>query len=118
MRIRLADRSIRLVAQERSLSRRADTHLNVDPRSRLRWELYEIFFEIMRSGSGVFESRRRHHQRHSSRTIKAMHGRKKSDLPQTKEEKDAVQSKISNYKKASGPIAAEEQGTSKKVQLR
>lgn len=31
-----------------------------------------------------------------------MHGRKKSDLPQTKEEKDAVQSKISNYKKASG----------------
>lgn len=35
-----------------------------------------------------------------------MHGRKKSDLPQTKEEKDAVQSKISNYKKASGPTAA------------
>ena len=32
----------------------------------------------------------------------AMHGRKKSDLPQTKEEKDAVQAKISNYKKASG----------------
>ncbi|CAM9190415.1 unnamed protein product [Scytosiphon promiscuus] len=30
-----------------------------------------------------------------------MHGRKKSDLPQTKEEKDAVNTKISNYKKAS-----------------
>lgn len=30
-----------------------------------------------------------------------MHGRKKSDLPQTKEEKDAVNAKISNYKKAS-----------------
>lgn len=30
-----------------------------------------------------------------------MHGRKKSDLPQTKEEKDAVRAKISNYKKAS-----------------
>ncbi|CAM9297573.1 unnamed protein product [Ectocarpus sp. 8 AP-2014] len=29
-----------------------------------------------------------------------MHGRKKSDLPQTKEEKDAVRAKISNYKKA------------------
>lgn len=28
-----------------------------------------------------------------------MHGRKKSDLPQTKEEKDAVQAKISNYMK-------------------
>lgn len=33
--------------------------------------------------------------------LRAMHGRKKSDLPQTKEEKDAVQAKISNYKKAS-----------------
>lgn len=31
-----------------------------------------------------------------------MHGRKKSDLPQTKEEKDAIQAKISNYKKV-GP---------------
>lgn len=31
-----------------------------------------------------------------------MHGRKKSDLPQTKEEKDAVEAKISKYKKASG----------------
>lgn len=31
----------------------------------------------------------------------AMHGRKKSDLPQTKEEKDAIQAKISNYKKVS-----------------
>ncbi len=30
-----------------------------------------------------------------------MHGRKKSDLPQTKEEKDAVQAKISNYNKVS-----------------
>lgn len=34
-----------------------------------------------------------------------MHGRKKSDLPQTKEEKDAVQAKISNYKKASRTFA-------------
>ena len=34
-----------------------------------------------------------------------MHGRKKSDLPQTKEEKDAVQAKISNYKKASRTVA-------------
>ena len=34
-----------------------------------------------------------------------MHGRKKSDLPQTKEEKDAVQAKISNYKKASRTLA-------------
>lgn len=34
-----------------------------------------------------------------------MHGRKKSDLPQTKEEKDAVQAKISNYKKASRACA-------------
>eukprot|EP00903_Cladosiphon_okamuranus_P016843 g15533.t1 len=33
-----------------------------------------------------------------------MHGRKKSDLPQTKEEKDAVQAKIFNYKKVVGAI--------------
>ncbi|CAM9240482.1 unnamed protein product [Ectocarpus fasciculatus] len=33
-----------------------------------------------------------------------MHGRKKSDLPQTKEEKDAVRAKISNYKKVVGAI--------------
>lgn len=33
-----------------------------------------------------------------------MHGRKKSDLPQTKEEKDAVQAKISNYKKVSKTV--------------
>lgn len=33
-----------------------------------------------------------------------MHGRKKSDLPQTKEEKDAVQAKISNYMKVIGAI--------------
>lgn len=35
-------------------------------------------------------------RRHEARN---MHGRKKSDLPQTKEEKDAIQEKISNYKK-------------------
>lgn len=28
-----------------------------------------------------------------------MHGRKKSDLPKTKEEKDAIQAKINDYKK-------------------
>lgn len=32
-----------------------------------------------------------------------MHGRKKSDLPQTKQEKDALQAKISNYKKVDMP---------------
>ena len=41
-----------------------------------------------------------------------MHGRKKSDLPQTKEEKDAVQTKISNYKKASGPAEAHSRSSS------
>lgn len=35
-----------------------------------------------------------------------MHGRKKSDLPQTKEEKDALQAKISNYKKVSRTFEA------------
>ncbi|CAM9597079.1 unnamed protein product [Discosporangium mesarthrocarpum] len=33
-----------------------------------------------------------------------MHGRKKSDLPQTKEEKDAVKAKISNYEKVIGAV--------------
>ncbi|CAM9358206.1 unnamed protein product [Choristocarpus tenellus] len=33
-----------------------------------------------------------------------MHGRKKSDLPQTQEEKDAVKSKIANYQKVIGAV--------------